>query len=241
MPPEKKIKCDGSLPACGSCMNAQAICVTSATLRRRTTARGYKPSTSAQVDTLRNENADLRRQLQVERASAALLNSRLEEAVKNAPSLSANYTASERLEVSASYSASAQTKTIPALLIKHMGRMVQDCSGVDRFAGTTTGVHFVLLVQQAVRSKHLYGDFPEASFKLHMLDWVNQKIFLPIIGPSIPIRPTATELFRRPLAYYSDEMAFFTRTWSCLCPLIEATDLSLRLPEAINRAQYMAW
>ncbi|KAI0977095.1 fungal-specific transcription factor domain-containing protein [Xylaria arbuscula] len=239
---QKKIKCDGSLPACGSCMNAQVICVTSATLRRRTTARGYKPSTSVQIDTLRNENADLHRQLEVERASVALLNSRLGEAVMNAPSLSASHNmASERPEVSASYSASAQAKTIPALLIKHMGRLVQDCSGVDRFAGTTTGVHFVLLVQQAVRSKYPYGDFPEGSFKLHMLDWVNQKTFLPIIGPSTPIRPTVTELFRRPLAYYSDQMAFFTRIWSCLCPLVEPTDLAPRLQEAINRAQNMAW
>ena len=35
----------------------------------------------------------------------------------------------------------------PAYIIKHMGRLVHDERGVGRFAGSTTGVHFVLSVE----------------------------------------------------------------------------------------------
>ncbi|KAI1356613.1 hypothetical protein F5Y01DRAFT_301455 [Xylaria sp. FL0043] len=237
----KKIKCDGTLPACGSCISAQAVCVTSTRLRRRTTARGYRPSTSAHVETLKNENADLRRQLEAERASVALLRSQLQEAVASAASMSASHVASKRQEVSTLYDVSTQTKAIPALLIKHMGRLVQDSSGVDRFAGTTTGVHFMLLVQQAVRSKQLFGDFPESSFKLYLLDWVNHKILLSSLESPAPVRPTLMEMFRRPLSYYSDQVVFYASTWCCLCPIIEPADLIPLLPEAMHRAQSMEW
>ncbi|KAI0430773.1 fungal-specific transcription factor domain-containing protein [Xylaria sp. FL1042] len=238
---QKKIKCDGALPTCGSCINAQVVCVTSTKLRRRTTARGYKPSTSAYVDTLKNENADLRRQLEAERASVALLRSQLNETIASATSLSASHTVSERQEISAPYNVSTQAKAIPALLIKHMGRLVQDSSGVDRFAGTTTGVHFMLLVQQVLQGKQLFGDFPESSFKLYLLDWVNHKIFLSSLGSLTPMRPTLMELFRRPLSHYLDQVVFYASTWSCLCPIIEPADLTPRLPGAMNRAQHMVW
>ncbi|KAI0808619.1 fungal-specific transcription factor domain-containing protein [Xylaria sp. FL0064] len=226
---------------CGSCVSAQAVCVTSTRLRRRTTARGYRPSTSTHVDALKNENADLRRQLEAERAFVALLRSQLQEAVASAASLSASYVASERQEVSTPYNVSTQTKAIPALLIKHMGRLVQDSSGVDRFAGTTTGVHFMLLVQQAVRSKQLFGDFSESSFKLYLLDWVNHKILLSSLESPAPVRPTLMEMFRRPLSYYSDQVVLYASTWSCLCPIIEPADLIPPLPEAMHRAQSMEW
>ncbi|KAI1278205.1 fungal-specific transcription factor domain-containing protein [Xylaria sp. FL0933] len=226
---------------CGSCISAQAVCVTSTRLRRRTTARGYRPSISAHFETLKNENADLRRQLEAERASVALLRSQLQEAVASAASMSASYVASERQEVSMPYNVSTPTKAIPALLIKHMGRLVQDSSGVDRFAGTTTGVHFMLLVQQAVRSKQLFGDFPESSFKLYLLDWVNHKILLSSLESPAPVRPTLMEMFRRPLSYYSDQLVFYANTWSCLCPIIEPADLIPLLPEAMHRAQSMEW
>ncbi|KAI1747692.1 hypothetical protein F4782DRAFT_543308 [Xylaria castorea] len=237
----KKIKCDGSLPTCSSCTNAQVVCVTSTKLRRRTTARGFKASTSVQVDTLRTENADLRRQLDAERASVSFLQSRLEEAAVNAASLSANNVALERPEGSVSHSVSSQSKAIPALLIKHMGRLVQDSSGVDRFAGTTTGVHFMLLVQQIVRRQQLFGDFPESSFKVHLLDWVNHGPFSAHLESSMPTRLTLGELFRCPLSYYTDQAVLFANTWSCLCPIIQPLDLASRLPEAINRAQHTAW
>ncbi|KAI0466566.1 fungal-specific transcription factor domain-containing protein [Xylaria cf. heliscus] len=223
------------------CANAQVVCVISTRLRRRTTARGFKPSTLVQVDTLRTENADLRRQLEVERASVSLLRLRLEETVASAPSPSASHVALQRPELSISHTISSQPKAIPALLIKHMGRLVQDSSGVERFAGTTTGVHFMLLVQQAVRRKQLFGDFPESSFKMYLLDWVNHRPFLIQLGPPTIIRPTLAELFRHPLSYYMDQVVFFANIWSCLCPIIEPTDLVPRLPEAINQAQHMTW
>ncbi|KAI0442740.1 fungal-specific transcription factor domain-containing protein [Xylaria telfairii] len=238
---QKKIKCDGSLPTCGSCTNARVVCVTSTKLRRRTTARGFKSSALAQVDALRSENADLIRQLEIERASVGLLRSKLEEAVASATLLSAGPVTPDRPEVSVSRSVFDQPNAIPTLLIKHMGRLVQDSSGVDRFAGTTTGVHFMLLVQQAVRSKQLLVDLPESSFKMYLLDWVNHRPFLTPLESSVAIRPTLLGLFRQPLPYYSDQVALFAGTWSCLCPIIEPLDLASRLPEAMNRAQHMAW
>ncbi|GAW16581.1 hypothetical protein ANO14919_060130 [Xylariales sp. No.14919] len=128
-----------------------------------------------------------------------------------------------------------------ALLIKHMGRLVQDSSGVDRFAGTTTGVHFMLLVQTAVRSRQLFGDFPESSFKVYLLDWVNHNPFLTPLGPSIQAQPALGEMFQRPLSYYSDQVVSFANTWSCLCPIVEPVDITPRLPEAMSRAQNTAW
>ncbi|RWA12355.1 hypothetical protein EKO27_g2752 [Xylaria grammica] len=229
---QKKIKCDGALPTVSTFAvhDQPSLRVAAAAMLKL----GYKPPASAQVDSLRTENADLRRQLEVERTSVRFFRTRLEEAV-------VSHGTPDRLEGLASRPVSIYPEAMPALLIKHMGRLVQDSSGVDRFAGTTTGVHFMLLVQTAVRNRQLFGDFPESSFKVYLLDWVNHNPFLTPLGPSIQAQPALGEMFQRPLSYYSDQVVSFANIWSCLCPIVEPMDITPRLPEAMSRAQNTAW
>ncbi|KAG0154376.1 hypothetical protein PDIDSM_1756 [Penicillium digitatum] len=59
----------------------------------------------------------------------------------------------------------------PAYVIKHTGRLVHDEKGVGRFVGSTTGVHFVLTVEQECqKALDLSGMFPESCFRLFLVE-----------------------------------------------------------------------
>jgi hypothetical protein len=59
----------------------------------------------------------------------------------------------------------------PTYVIKHMGRLVHDEKGVGRFAGSTTGVHFVLTVEQECqKALNLSGVFAESCFRLFLAE-----------------------------------------------------------------------
>lgn len=51
-------------------------------------------------------------------------------------------------ETAVTHNAERHSTDDPAYVIKHMGRLVHDENGVGRFAGSTTGVHFVLSVEK---------------------------------------------------------------------------------------------
>ncbi|RMZ89855.1 hypothetical protein DV736_g2914, partial [Chaetothyriales sp. CBS 134916] len=173
----KKIKCDGAAPACANCASAHAACVVSAKLRRRTKIRGYQSSTEEQVSKLQNEIVELKHALEAERKRSAALQSRLDDLSK-APKggskpqneyLNTPGSAGRHHSVSTDSHITELNKS--ALVIKHMGRLVLDSHGEERFAGSTTGVHFILSVQQALHARHIWHTpFPESCFRLYLLD-----------------------------------------------------------------------
>lgn len=59
----------------------------------------------------------------------------------------------------------------PTYVIKHMGRLVHDEKGFGRFAGSTTGVHFVLTVEQECQKVlNLSGGFPESCYRAFLVE-----------------------------------------------------------------------
>ncbi|KAJ5928563.1 hypothetical protein N7466_007519 [Penicillium verhagenii] len=101
-----------------------------------------------------------------------------------------------------------------------MGRLVHDKNGVGRFAGSTTGVHFVLSVEKECRkSLNLTGGFPESCFRL----------FLTQLCSSQHEKPFATTLYHRggifgcftdSLPYYHEQANLFVKEWEAFCPVL---------------------
>lgn len=113
----------------------------------------------------------------------------------------------------------------PAYVIKHMGRLVHDGNGVGRFAGSTTGVHFVLSVEkECQKTLNLSCGFSESCFRL----------FLVPPSPMVPKIATETsseyqewisECLHYPLAYYHEQADLFTKNWEAFCPVLVRTEV----------------
>ncbi|CAK7205113.1 hypothetical protein SEUCBS139899_007878 [Sporothrix eucalyptigena] len=162
----KKVKCDGVVPACTNCSAAGVACVVSAKLRRKTKIRGFQqPPSDELVRKLQAENDELRRALITEKETSASLRARVE--------LGAG-THIENVHGSTTAARPASHRHPPnstSAIIKHMGRMVPDAHGSERFSGSTSGVHFILSVQQSLQARRLWMlPFPESCFCLHLLE-----------------------------------------------------------------------
>ncbi|KAH8885971.1 hypothetical protein GQ53DRAFT_809853 [Thozetella sp. PMI_491] len=225
---QKKIKCDGLVPNCTNCVTASAQCIVSAQLRRKTKLRGFKASSLAQAQDLRDENESLRRRLATLEEANSSLTEQIQEVL--------NQTSPEGNDGHARTGLVAPPPS--GLLIKHMGRLVQDSLGVSRFAGSTTGVHFVLSVQQTLRSKMLaMENFPESIFTLHLVPCTSHHL---LTRDSTMAMGTATpglaSRFSHPLSYYLKQIRLFSTCWSCICPVVVTGDLSRHLAAALDRA-----
>lgn len=112
----------------------------------------------------------------------------------------------------------------PAYIIKHMGRLVHDEKGVGRFAGSTTGVHFVLSVEQECqKSLAMPGAFPASCFRLFLA------------------QPSALDSWRHtnpgnyfdeirqylihPAVYYCQQAEMFIKNWDAFCPVLVQNQL----------------
>ena len=116
-----------------------------------------------------------------------------------------------------------------------MGRLVVDDDGVGRFAGSTTGVHFVLSVQDSLRQRGLFEDwFPESCFRLHLLHKPVGSLMIPL--PQMKTSAEAKEkfpIFKHlidiPVSFYIGHLRFYVASWSALCPIVAVGDLQRQL------------
>lgn len=104
-------------------------------------------------------------------------------------------------------------------MTKHMGRLALDENSIGRFAGSTTGVHFVTLIEQIVKSTHnLPTAFPEAVYQLqHLPIW---DVHVPSLSglrtylTNSPYPDIFADMFSQPLLYYYKELDHFNEHWS---------------------------
>lgn len=121
----------------------------------------------------------------------------------------------------------------PTYVIKHMGRLVHDEKGVGRFAGSTTGVHFVLTVEQECQKVlNLTGVFPESCFRLFLAE-----------SPSVPNHPGTVgldghDMIRTCLPHsaehYYQQADIFMQRWEPFCPVLVKTQLMADIRELMS-------
>jgi hypothetical protein len=215
-------------------------CTVSARLRRRTKIRGFHTSAEHELARLRAENEELRGLIQASWSENNALQIQVSQ-------LSAS-TASRSIVPATTGVITTGSSTIPApsaeksaLIIRHMGRLVPDCDGVERFAGSTTGVHFVLSVQQALHKERLFSEwFPENCFRMH--------IFAPLeMGTrSSEVcelqheygNQNISELTCLTPALVVEKIRHFATSWSFLCPAIASNELSQRAVELMAMRKF---
>ena len=131
----------------------------------------------------------------------------------------------------------AQKRTItddPTYVIKHMGRLVHDGKGVGRFAGSTTGVHFVLTVEQECQKVlNLSGVFPESCYRLFLAE-----------SPSVSDYSTGTVCFNdhdmirtclpHSAEHYYQQVDLFMQKWEPFCPVLVKTQLWADIRSLVN-------
>ncbi|ETS72942.1 hypothetical protein PFICI_15334 [Pestalotiopsis fici W106-1] len=246
---QKKVKCDAALPSCGSCLAAGVLCEKSAKLRRRTKIRGYQINMEDQLKRAQAENAELKRLLQAEREANTVLrrqNQGLMPGSLEGPDIPETRTAllsSTSGKTRESEVAAATHEQSPTVLIQHMGRLVTDQMGTQRFAGTTTGIHFVLSTQQAIKTRmDVIGWFPESCFRLYLLQMPIHEPAASILGPGdILSLEDSLRLFGRLCphtpSYYAGHVHRFITSWSAYCPIIAASDFQTKLTSLLERSQ----
>ncbi|KAL3490717.1 fungal-specific transcription factor domain-containing protein [Aspergillus germanicus] len=118
-------------------------------------------------------------------------------------------------------------------IIKHMGRLVQDVTGVSRFAGSTTGVHFILTVEDTCKQTlYLTESFPDSCYSLYLAG--------PAIGASKPTSFATPDgydqicdlpsraiigLLSHPLDFYTNQIDEFLGRWEAFCPVLARKQL----------------
>lgn len=105
-------------------------------------------------------------------------------------------------------------------IIKHMGRMVYDEQGIGRFAGSTTGVHFVLSVEkECQRTLKLSCGFPESCFRLFLLPSYHLQANS-WKGDRQDFRRQLSEIIAYPLHFYHEQVEIFIKRWEAFCPVL---------------------
>ncbi|PSN65582.1 hypothetical protein BS50DRAFT_622750 [Corynespora cassiicola Philippines] len=226
----KKIKCNASSP-CDKCSAAGTPCTVSATLRRKTTARGFATSEADTIKRLESENASLSQQLETERRANAQLREELKRKTQVTQGRKRKLPDTGTDQSPLSISADSTTTRLDrgAYVIKHMGRLVRDQSGIGRFAGSTTGVHFVLSVQDACRSIASQLDpFPEPCYCSHLIQPLgsSQGAYESNDGTEhadqhLPLTiEEALKSLQMTLEDISRHLHLFDTQWSSFCPII---------------------
>lgn len=121
----------------------------------------------------------------------------------------------------------------PTYVIKHMGRLVHDEKGVGRFAGSTTGVHFVLTVEQECqKALNLSGVFPESCFRLFLAEPSPNREFSLATGSwnDQMIRQCLTY----PLTHYCQQADAFIQKWEAFCPVLVKKQLMADIRGLMN-------
>ncbi|KAH7348098.1 fungal-specific transcription factor domain-containing protein [Pyrenochaeta sp. MPI-SDFR-AT-0127] len=230
----KKIKCDGACP-CEKCLSAAVQCVASTKLRRKTRARGFAAS-DEDINRLEKENSELRRLLAVERQINRELRDELPQTSvlvqhPEHESLNAGSFRHQLPAFSLPSAASGSESAIHdrhAFVVKHMGRMVCDEVDTGRFAGSTTGVHFVLSAQDLCRSFPIWqGQFPEICYKSYLLQPLENNAVVNAVngnvtasGDSVLTVRAARDALAMTLEDVSRHVRIFNRYWEGFCPIV---------------------
>lgn len=262
----KRVKCNGAIPSCAACTTAAVDCKISTTLRRKTKIRGFASSDDARlIASLRSENAELCEKLRAEQESTRALREELDRLSQQSQArphklLRSRRPPSSPLHASLSYPTSSEPDALVAdrsvYVVKHMGRLVYDDFGTGRFAGSTTGVHFVLQVQEAcIQSLGYNSHFPQSCYSLYLLQ-PTISLDVPLItecGPSVGLSsyPTLTEDIRHCLsfapAYYLRQVDVFIEQWESFCPVLVRREVvkdlqnlfaKLQSPSSLSTADY---
>lgn len=197
----------------------------SARLRRNTKVRGFKTNLTEEVSRLRQENEELRRRLHAEHEANGDLVRQVEESKWRQSTQ--DETSHPRGPTRCRVGPSAD------MVIKHMGRMVMDDQGHGKFAGSTTGVYFVLSVQQALMQHQFIQDrFPESCYRLYLLSPASSGFPRPR-ADSDSMEPCGSkdldarlhDFFKWPMDHFIRHITLFNETWSSLCPFIIKADL----------------
>ncbi|KAE8312831.1 hypothetical protein BDV41DRAFT_588516 [Aspergillus transmontanensis] len=161
----KRVKCDGRRPKCGKCERAGAECSVSVQLRRRTTPRGYIEPTEELIQQLRQDLESARAQLQLSSAREEGLQETIVSQNKEIEQLRELLAASHT-----GYTQHGGERAGNGSVVAHLGRLVLGDGNSEFFAGSTTGVHFVLSAQQLHQTTFSSQEhFPECLFRLHIL------------------------------------------------------------------------
>ncbi|KAH6654224.1 fungal-specific transcription factor domain-containing protein [Truncatella angustata] len=237
---QKKVRCDGALPSCAKCKNAGVACVVSAKLRRRTKIRGFHDSADQKLARLAVENEELKRQLKVERDANAILRGQLSATLPATNSHSTLSPATCNIGKLHTGEEPSPFPEVPGneLVIKHMGRLIPDCDGVEQFAGSTTGVHFILSVQEALKGQGLLTAwFPENCFRMHIV--APRQIRISSHQPSqnshLDVQRRLRLVGSITPSSIGARIRGFVSAWSFLCPAIAATELSQNIVSLCGR------
>lgn len=131
------------------------------------------------------------------------------------------------------------------LLLRHMGRIVVDEADVERFAGSTTGVHFILSVQQVVQRQGLFAaKFPDNCYRLHLLA---PTLELPVASRQArEICSGQQTVFQQALSSalmcgvfvnFPSQIREFVGTWESLCPIVASGTLERRFSGFLTQLQ----
>ena len=130
------------------------------------------------------------------------------------------------------------------LVLKHMGRMVHDIGGNERFAGSTTGVHFILSIQQALQAQNISRNaFPECCYQLHLLTPSDlnvehagdgMTVFLEEPKEPLDVSKVLDEFNAKPLTFYARQIGIYCESWVAFCPVIAGSDLIRNVDETLG-------
>lgn len=238
----KRVKCNGAKPSCAACAAANVLCEVSATLKRKTKIRGFPTSEDARlVESLRAQNAELQRKLRAEREMTGALRQELDDLTKQIHTQphKVSRTSWDQLPQMHTSTTFPNLEEIEAVVaeraaygIKHIGRLVYDGSGIGRFAGSTTGGHFVLLTQEACAQYLNYGDrFPQSCYSLYLLQPTFSRDKSPeceygtIMSNYATFAHGVQRRFSLPLPYYVQEIEMFLSRWESFCPVIVKAEI----------------
>lgn len=251
---QKKIKCDGIsdvTASCSNCAAAVAQCEFSARLRRKTKLRGYTGRIKAKApnDNSQREIVQLQPHPQGNTQSPKSLHRQAGRVSKRSapsaslPNIRGLQHAIDRNDHAASISdgesAETSTRRSNAYVIKHMGRMVHDQANVGRFAGSTTGVHFVASVEDLCRrSRPNLKVFPEVCFRMYIIESQSMGGILhneTCWYTAAPQRQPIADLLNRPVEFYISQSDTFNDAWAAFCPVLPSGMFAADVKHVISR------
>ncbi|KAL3473840.1 fungal-specific transcription factor domain-containing protein [Aspergillus californicus] len=212
----------GTAP-CRNCSKTARPCEASKVLQRNTRVRGFVTD-DAHIHDLESRLIQCQQALNAERDATASLRQQLTRQGIQTSAYPSNDTPA--LDASPSLTGLEAVYDESAHIIKHMGRLVHDENGVGRFAGSTTGVHFVLSVEEACKQAiHLPRSFPECCYSLYLVQATNcfdQSLVSDATrnSPLDSLNDQILECLTEPYSFYMDQFDYFLHNWEAFCPVL---------------------
>ncbi|OJJ40830.1 hypothetical protein ASPWEDRAFT_102560 [Aspergillus wentii DTO 134E9] len=155
---------------CSCCQTANATCTFSKKLKRRTKPRRHVEQQDKIIENLKIQNEKLKQQLeQVIAINSKPGNPGGSTLGANVPR-SPHFAQAQLLPFTLGSGTSDTLQESEQPIIKHLGRLVSSSSGTQRFAGSTTGIHFIHSAEKVYKTCfNTAEEFPEPVYRLHCL------------------------------------------------------------------------